>query len=101
MDDSARPHIARAVVDFMRANAVTTLPWPAVSPDLNPLEHVWDIIGRRMQARNPPVQTLDQLEAALHGEWMLLTREQIRRLTGSMRRRVESVIRVRGGPTRY
>lgn len=101
MDDNARPHRSRAVSALLRANAITTLPWPAVSPDLNPLEHVWDILGRRIQARNPPVQNLLQLEAALQDEWMLLTREQIRRLTGGMRRRVESVIRVRGGPTRY
>lgn len=101
MDDNARPHRSRAVVNYMRANAITTLHWPAVSPDLNPLEHVWDILGRRIQARNPPVQNLHELEAVLHAEWMLLTQEQIRRLTGGMRRRVQCVIRVRGGPTRY
>lgn len=101
MDDNARPHRSRAVLDFMRASAVTTLPWPALSPDLNPLEHVWDILGRRIQARQPPLQNLQQLEAALHAEWVSLTREQIRRLTGGMRRRVQCVIRVRGGCNRY
>ncbi|KAK7106329.1 hypothetical protein V1264_017595 [Littorina saxatilis] len=72
-----------------------------MSPDLNPLEHVWDILGRRIQALQPPVQTLRELEAALHREWLQVTREQIRRLTGGMRRRVDAVIRARGGFTRY
>ncbi|KAK7109992.1 hypothetical protein V1264_013934 [Littorina saxatilis] len=101
MDDNARPHRSRAVVDYLQNNAVTTLPWPAMSPDLNPLEHVWDILGRRIQALQPPVQTLRELEAALYREWLQVTREQIRRLTGGMRRRVDAVIRARGGFTRY
>ncbi|ESO86381.1 hypothetical protein LOTGIDRAFT_79488, partial [Lottia gigantea] len=71
MDDNARPHRSRAVNDFMRTSVITTLPWPAMSPDLNTIEHIWDFIGRR--AREPPVQTLRQLEAALHQEWRQLT----------------------------
>ncbi|KAK7113277.1 hypothetical protein V1264_012589 [Littorina saxatilis] len=101
MDDNARPHRSRALVDYLQNNAVTTLPWPAMSPDLNPLEHVWDILGRRIQALQLPVQTLRELEAALHREWLQVTREQIRRLTGGMRRRVDAVIWARGGFTRY
>lgn len=101
MDDNARPHRSRAVTAFMRTNAISTVPWPAMSPDLNPIEHLWDVLGRRIQAREPPVQNLQELEAALHQEWRQLTQQQIRRLTGSMRRRVECVIRARGGYTRY
>ena len=101
MDDNARPHRSRAVTAFMRTNAISTIAWPAMSPDLNPIEHLWDILGRRIQAREPPVQNLQQLEAALHQEWLQLTQHEIRRLTGSMRRRVECVIRARGGYTRY
>ena len=40
MDDNARPHRARAVTAFLQGNAITTIPWPARSPDLNPLEHL-------------------------------------------------------------
>lgn len=101
MDDNARPHRSRAVLAYLQTNAVTTLPWPAMSPDLNPLEHIWDLIGRRVQALDPPVQNLQELEAALHREWQNLTIVQIRRYTGGMRRRLEAVIRTRGGYTRY
>jgi hypothetical protein len=54
-----------------------------------------------MQAREPPVENIRQLEAALHREWQQLSRQDIRRLTGGMRRRVEAVIHAREGYTRY
>lgn len=69
MDDNARPHRARAVIDFLNNNAIATLPWPAKSPDLNPIEHIWDQLGRQVRARDLPVQTLRELAAALHEEW--------------------------------
>ena len=59
------------------------------------------MLGRRMHAREPPVQHIHQLEAALHREWEQLSQQYIRRLTGGMRRRVEAVIQARGGYTRY
>jgi hypothetical protein len=54
-----------------------------------------------IQAREPPVQNIRQLGAALHREWQQLLQQDIRRLTRGMRRRVEAVIQARGGYTRY
>jgi hypothetical protein len=59
------------------------------------------MLGRRIHAWQPPVQNIRQLEAALHWEWQQLSQQDIRRLTGGMRRRVEVVIQVRGGCTRF
>ena len=101
MDDNARPHRSRAVTAYFQSEAVTSVPWPAMIPDLNPIEHIWNMLGRRIQAREPPVQNIRQLEAALHREWQQLSQQDIRRLTGGMRRRVEAVIPARGGCTRY
>jgi transposase len=101
MDDNARPHRSRAVTAYLQTEAVTSVPWRAMSPDLNPIEHSWDMLGRRIQARESPVQNSRQFEAALHRELQQLSQQDIRRLTGGMRRRVETLFQVRGGYTRY
>jgi transposase len=62
MDDNTRPHLSRAVAAYLQSEAVTAVPWPAMSPDLNPIEHIWDMVGRRIHAREPPVQNIRQLE---------------------------------------
>ena len=97
MDDNTRPHRSRAVTAYLQSEAMTSVPWPAMSPDLNPIEHILDMLGRRIL----PVQNICQLEAALHREWQQLSQQDIRRLTGGMRRSVEAIIQARGGYTRY
>jgi hypothetical protein len=49
----------------------------------------------RIEAREPPVQNIRQLEAALHREWQQLSQQDIQRLTGGMRSKVEAVIQAR------
>jgi transposase len=61
--------IAYLLTAYLQSEAVTSVPCPAMSPDLNPIEHIWDMLGRRIEAREPPVQNFRQLEAALHREW--------------------------------
>ncbi|GFU87993.1 transposable element Tcb2 transposase [Trichonephila clavipes] len=51
MDDNARPHRTLAVEELLESENITRMDWPAYSPDLNPIEHVWDALGRRIAAR--------------------------------------------------
>ncbi|CAG2211782.1 unnamed protein product [Mytilus edulis] len=76
MDDYARPHRSRAVTAYLHDESVETLPWPACSPDLNPIEHIWDIIGRKVRKITPPVQNLAELDNALHHEWQQPIQQQ-------------------------
>jgi transposase len=87
MDDNAKPHCSRAVTAYLQSEAVTSVPWPATNPELNPIEHIWDMLGRRIQAQEPPVQNIRQLKTALYREWQQLSQQDIRSLTGGMRRR--------------
>ena len=52
--ENATSHTARSVCDFLQNRNVSVLPWPAKSPDLNPIDHVWDLLDRRVRARAIP-----------------------------------------------
>ncbi|GFU49439.1 transposable element Tcb2 transposase [Trichonephila clavipes] len=61
MDDNCRPHRANLVEDFLFEEGIVRMEWPACSPVMNPIEHVWDALGRRVAGRQPPPQTLQEL----------------------------------------
>ncbi|GFW30546.1 transposable element Tcb1 transposase [Trichonephila clavipes] len=54
MDDNARLHGANIVDECLQSENITRMDLPAYSPDLNPIEHVWDMLGRRIAARQLP-----------------------------------------------
>ncbi|GFW60245.1 transposable element Tcb1 transposase [Trichonephila clavipes] len=94
--DNARPHSARVSQDYLRI--VTTLPWPARSPDLSPIEPIWYHLGWRVGL---PTSFLNELEARLQQIWNEMSQDIIQNLYASMPDRISSCIRARGGSTGY
>ncbi|UYV83483.1 hypothetical protein LAZ67_23001165, partial [Cordylochernes scorpioides] len=90
--DNARPHTAR--ISQQALQDVQMLPWPPNSPDLSPIEHVWDIIGRRLHALPQP-RSEDELWQMVEREWRAIPQEAIRTLIDSLPRRVAACIAVR------
>lgn len=99
--DNARAHTARLTTDFLQQHNVRTMPWPALSPDLNPIEHLWDEIQRRLNDIQPRPTTAAQLTASFHRVWNAIPMAFINRLVHSMYRRCMAVINANGGHTRY
>ncbi|GFV61369.1 transposable element Tcb2 transposase [Trichonephila clavipes] len=93
--DNARPHTARVAQDFLRQ--FQTLPWPAHSPDLSPVVHVWDKLKEQMLS----CHSVRDFELAVQDLWVHLPQDNIRCLINSMPDRVAACIAVGGDPTRY
>ncbi|GFW08783.1 DDE_3 domain-containing protein [Trichonephila clavipes] len=93
--DNARPHAARVAQDFLRH--FQTLPWPARSPDLSPVEHVWDQLKLQM----PSCHSVHYFELDVQDLWARLPQDNIRCLIKSMPDRVAACIAAGSGPTRY
>ncbi|GFW57898.1 transposable element Tcb2 transposase [Trichonephila clavipes] len=92
--DNARPHTARVAQDFLRH--FQTLTWPARSPNLSPVEHVWDQLKRQM----PSCHSVHDLELAVQDLWAHLPQDNISCLINSMPDHVAACIAAGGGPTR-
>ncbi|KYB24688.1 Transposable element Tcb1 transposase-like Protein [Tribolium castaneum] len=98
--DNARLHMAGIVQDFFNACNIEVIDWPARSPDLNSIEHIWNTLGQRLKEHQPN-QDLQHVEAILMELWEQLDPQYIRRLVESIPRRCAEVLRVRGGHTHY
>lgn len=99
--DNARAHTARVTQQFLQQHNVNVMLWPALSPDLNPIEHFWDELGRRLNRLQPRPATAAELRQAIAQVWAGVPRARINNLILSMYRRCRAVINANGGHTRY
>lgn len=97
--DNAPCHTAKSITKWLRENEIKKLPWPANSPDLNPIEHLWTTIDRKL-AQNPP-NTMAELEEALVNQWNTITQTEVLNLIESMPKRVELCYKANGGYFKY
>lgn len=101
MHDNARPHTARVVTRILAEARINVLPWPAQSPDLNPIEHAWDMLQRRALPSMHTVHTPQQHFDLLQNTWAAIPQSDFDELILSMPNRCNCVIRVNGGNTDY
>ena len=101
VQDNAALHVARRTMDYLRTEGVEVMEWPARSPDMNRIEHVWDQMGVILRDMDNPPTTLAELRVALLQAWDRVTIHRVAHLIESMPRRVTTLRRIRGGNTRY
>ncbi|GFV08112.1 transposable element Tcb1 transposase [Trichonephila clavipes] len=92
IDDNSRPHRTNLVENFLFEEGIARMEWTACSPDMNPIEHVWDALGRRVAGRQPPPQTLQEHESALLEEWDRIPQLVINNLIDFMHQRCSTLL---------
>ncbi|GFT78026.1 uncharacterized protein TNCV_2820401 [Trichonephila clavipes] len=75
MEDNAPCHRTVAAKQLLESEDIERMDWPARSPDLNPIEHVWDFLGRRLAARTLPPVTIRELRLALQDKWAAMPQQ--------------------------
>ena len=96
------PHV-KGSSKLMRAwfsrNRVRVLDHSPQSPDLNPIEHLWEELKQRAKGRK--FRNKDEAWEFYRTEWERIPRETLEHLVSSMPRRLDAVIRAHGNPTKY
>ncbi len=72
-----------------RENEFTLLKWPPQSPDLNPIEHFWDVVEREIRIMDVQPTNLQQLGDAIMLIWTAISEECFQHLVESMPRRIK------------
>ncbi len=92
--DNAKPHTAAITTAWLHSRRVLVLNWPACSPDLSPIENIWQW---KIRQRRP--RTLQQLETYIRQEWDQIPTPKLQKLITSMPRHLQTVLKIRGDAT--
>ena len=94
-------HISKKATQWFEDNDIQVLVWPAQSPDINPIEHLWVHLKRALQKYLTPPKGMHELWERVVEEWNGILVETCQKLIESMPRRIQAVIRERGGYIEY
>lgn len=93
--DNARPHTARTTMNFLHTHHIRVPFWPALSPDINPIENVWAIMKRKVRLMQPT--SIDSLKTAIQLAWrQTVTPALCCKLYSSLPTRMHNIIRRHG-----
>ena len=99
--DNDPKHTSHKARKWFQDNQINVLKWPAQSPDLNPIEHLWNHLKRQLNAYETPASGIHELWDRVQAEWETIPREVCVGLIERMPRRVQAVIKAKGGHTKY
>ena len=92
-------HPATIVTNWLNLKHIECLKWPSFSPDMNPIEHLWNEVERRMKKDQPKNEK--ELKEALSRVWNGIEKRTLTKLVDSVPIRLNEALCMRGYPTRY
>jgi transposase len=99
--DNDPKHTSKLAQKWIADHSVEVLDWPAQSPDLNPIEHLWEYVKRKLADYDAAPTSMYALWERLEKEWSAIPASVCKDLISSMPRRVKAVLAAKGGYTRY
>ena len=87
--DNAPCHKAKRVIAFLERSDIEVLQWPAQSPDLNPIENLWEVLFKKVEGSKPG--SLEALWQLLRAAWQAIPVDTVQNLVHSMPRRCAAV----------
>jgi hypothetical protein len=99
--DNDPKHTSKMAKKWFSDHNIEVLPWPAQSPDMNPIEHLWGHLKRQLQSYESPSPGILGLWERVETEWEKISPKVCQDLIESMPRRVAAVIKAKGGHTKY
>ena len=97
--DTDPKHTAKVAKQWFQDNHLSVMDWPPQSPDLNPIENLWEIVNRRINREG--VRNKDQLFEQIQKAWATIPQNFIYHLIKSKPRRCKAVIDNKGFATKY
>jgi transposase len=98
MQDQAPCHRAKKVTDCSKNESINIFEWPGNSPDLNPIENAWKVMKSRI--KRSALSNIEDLKKEIIRVWISeMSQEYFKKLSDSMPKRLENVIRAKGHMT--
>lgn len=99
--DNDPKHTAKSVKEWLQDQEFELMIWPAQSPDLNPIEHLWSHVKRKLNHFETPAKGMNELWERVQKVWNEIDKETCSNLIRSMPSRIEAVLKAKGKWTKY
>jgi hypothetical protein len=100
--DNDPKHTSKYTNKWLEENGINVLDWPSYSPDMNPIENLWFYLKCQLAAYETAPTSIHQLWERVSEVWYnKVTKEACIKLINSMPKRIEAVIKAKGGATKW
>ena len=99
--DNDPKHTSNLAQKWFKDQKTYLMEWPAQYPDLNPIEHLWNILKCKLNKYKEPPKGSCELWDRVAEEWNKITPEDCQNLIENLPRRLEAVYKAKGGHTKY
>ena len=99
--DNNLKHKGKKATTWFKDHKIKVMDWPAQSPDLNPIEHLWVHLKRQLAAYLNSLRGINELQERTQQEWEAIGPAMVQNLIESMPKMVEEIYKANGGHTKY